>query len=143
ETTIYQWSSSLFDEGKSIEEAVKIIQDRTSKILYSSGGPSNDKDVLSIKNHQKVINKLKLQSTYLNLNEVDKEKVLDRVDALIKTRLYSVSEIITLVLGIICHITMNPQTETNKNKTPPNDDTPMFFSEHRRYIEPKYKRMCI
>jgi hypothetical protein len=137
ETTIYQWSIHLFDEGKSIEEAIKVIQERKAKVMFNSGDASNTyKDVSILRNHQKVINSLKAQPTYLNLSDNQKEKIVGRVDALVETRLYSASEIIQLVLGIINHITMKTQPKANKNKINPSNNKPMFFSEYRY-------RMCI
>lgn len=143
ETTIYQLSINLFDEGKSLKEAIDIIlQRRVIATLKPSKISKDHNTITTSRIHQKVMSRLRLQSTYFKLTNWQKKRIQSKIDALVKTRLYNYPEIIQFVLGIIQHTMIKTQQEVYKIKTSKNEinisnNEQMLLPEFKNYLDPK------
>lgn len=114
ETILYNWSVNLFQEGKDINEAIRIILEKRIQIIYSiNGGFTSEGNIINNRNCQKVLAKLKDQPTYSNLRENEKQKVKSKINALVQTRLWSIAEIVDLTHEIIKN-TINSSNTNNK-----------------------------
>ncbi len=120
ENTIYQWAITLFDEGKSLKEAINIIlQRRELVVLNSMKIPENQDTAVVSRLHQKVMKGLSIHPVYFNLNNSQKKSIKNKIDALIATRLYRHNEIIQFVIGIIRHTLPQSQKKITKNNINP------------------------
>ncbi|WP_027393194.1 hypothetical protein [Aquimarina latercula] len=102
EITINQWSTNLFNEGKTSEEAIKIVNERISLVLCNSKEPKpNPQNLVLIKNHQKVMDLLQVNPIYSSLNTDEKHSIQNRIDAFVKTDLYTPNDVVNIILKVI------------------------------------------
>ncbi|WP_298546089.1 hypothetical protein [uncultured Aquimarina sp.] len=102
EVTLYQWSINLFNEGKTSEEAIKIVNQRISLVLSNSTEPKpNPQHLVLIKNHQKVMDLLQVNLIYNSLNTDEKHSIQNRIDAFVKTDLYTPNDVVNIILKVI------------------------------------------
>lgn len=139
EATIYGWSVSLFDEGKSIKESIEIIHNRRMLVLLNGDYEFNVQNQVS-RNHQKVMHKLRLNPAYLKLKKSQKQEVQINIDRLIETNLYFHSEIVHMTLELIKYKFSKNQLKTKemriiRDKEKLNGNSLSNFLS--KYIEPK------
>ncbi len=140
EKNIYCWSISLFEERKSIDEAIKIVHRRRMSVLLSCTNEFDMKNKISL-HRQKVMNKLKLEPTYCKLSKSQKRYFQDSIDRYIETDLYSYPEIVEMTLALIKRtlsehpsksiIPSSPKQKKNLTNTKTN-----LISKCQKYLEP-------
>jgi len=114
ETTIYQWSINLFDEGKAVEEAVSIINKRINLVL-SNSTCFNIQDLSNNKSYKKVMNQLEINPIYSSL-DIDQKYILQhKVNAFVNTNLYTSYDIVKIILNVIEN-TISNDTKQNTDK---------------------------
>ena len=106
ETTIYHWAINLYNEGKTLEEAIEIINKRihlvsSSPNSHTSSSYYNDLDVSMIKMYQKVIRKLETNPIYNSLSNNNKEMLQEKVRAFVHTNLYTANSIVNIIINVI------------------------------------------
>lgn len=143
ERIIYEWSVNLFNEGKTIEDAIKIIHERRMLIVFNSSyNSSSREEYVSIRNHQRIMEELKSLPAYFNLNQKQKASLQNKIDALIESKLRTHSEVIRLVLEIIKYnfkskIWSNKKTKKSINKLDPENNELKFLLRFKHYLTPK------
>ncbi|WP_027395162.1 hypothetical protein [Aquimarina latercula] len=145
ESIIYEWSTNLFYEGKSIEEAIKTIHKR--RILFvvnSTYNSSPHEEYASIRNHQRIMKELKSLSIYSNLNQKQKASIQNSIDALVESKLRTHSGIIELVTEIIKHnfetnLWKDKTTNKSRKKFDSDDNESSFLLKFKNYLHPKMR----
>lgn len=98
ESTIYTWTVLLYEEGKSKEEAVRLILNRRMAIINAAS--FNTKKQIS-QNYEKSMQRLSEYTNYKKLNTIQQEMIKKRAYELAKTDLYSISDLIFYILEIV------------------------------------------
>ncbi|WP_025663258.1 hypothetical protein [Aquimarina megaterium] len=143
ETTLYEWSISLFNEGKSIDEAVEEINKRRMLVMLSSTREVNIIKSLSTQRKlEKVMLNLEQESCYSKLKAPQKTIVNERIEALANTDLWNHPDILEFALTIIkknfqSDDSISEEIESAKNKKNPDKKNGKFLSEFRNYLQPK------
>lgn len=129
EITIYQWSISLLEEGKTTNETIKIIEERIIKVTQSfTQSFHSDKDIqIAIKKYNKIIAELETRIIYNRLENFEKKDLQKKIVAFVETRLYNYLEIVDFAINIIdksfqetemkANDTMNTKKNLNNNKS--------------------------
>ncbi|TPN87093.1 hypothetical protein [Aquimarina algicola] len=145
ETTIYKWSINLFNEGKSIDDAIKTVHKRRMLfVVNSTYNPSPHEEYSSQRNHQRIMVELESLPIYLNLNQSQKASIQNTIDALVESKLRTHSGIIELVTEIIKY---NFETNSWKDKTSnksrkkfdSDDNESSFLLKFKNYLNPKMR----
>ncbi|WP_299242996.1 hypothetical protein [uncultured Aquimarina sp.] len=117
EVTIHQWSTNLFNEGKSIDKAIAIIRERINKVIQNNF--INDKriieDQIEFKKLERIITELESKEIYSNLGDEEKRHLKGKIKSFIETRLYDHRAIVNFVLKIIEHNKKNERTNQMTN----------------------------
>lgn len=116
EFILNEWATNLFDEGKTVKEAVNTIIERR-RLLMIHNAQTYEFDNFHEPDYKKIIQQLKVNSVYTSLNEVEQQRIQKRVLAFIKTRLYNAHSIVELILKIIENTMQStPVTPSKNNK---------------------------
>lgn len=143
ESIIYEWSINLFYEGKSIEDAIKVIHERRMLIIFNSSyNSSSREEYVSIRNHQRVMEELKSLPTYYNLNPKQKASIQINIDALVESKLRTHSELIKIVINIIKNNYTNnvwktKATNKSRNELDSDNNESQFLLKLKNYLHPK------
>ncbi|WP_271769252.1 hypothetical protein [Aquimarina algiphila] len=143
ETTIYEWSINLFKEGKSIDDAIKVIHEKRMLIIFNSSYISSTREeLITARNRQRIMTELNSQPIYINLNEKQKASIQKNIDVLVESKLRTHSTIIKLVLELIKQNITSKKwntnvTEKSRNKIDPDDNESTFLSKFKNYLNPK------
>ena len=118
ESIIYNWVVNLYQEGKSCDEAFRIIFEKRVQVLYSINENIMLEDtIVTNRKYQKVLENLQTIPLYMNLKEKEKQSIRRKAIALIETRLWSVAEIVDFTIEIIKNtINLKPQQKTRINQ---------------------------
>lgn len=143
ETFIYNWALTLFQEGKDINQAIGIILKKRIQVIYSINNDSILEDsIVNNRKYLKILSKLQSNPMYSTLKEKEKQGVREKINALVETRLWSISEIIDFAIEIIRN-TIVPDDKndeykrTFKNKDQSENNSLLFFSEFKNLLTPK------
>ncbi|WP_027392816.1 hypothetical protein [Aquimarina latercula] len=140
ETILYNWAVNLYQEGKSCDEAFRIILEKRVQILYSINGNIMLEDTMvTDRKYQKVLTKLQTISAYDDLKEKEKQSIRRKAIALIETRLWSISEVVEFIVKIIKN-SIKTEEEQKKYKTTiidknqSKDNSSEFFLEFKNLL---------
>lgn len=140
ETIIYNWVVNLYQEGKSCDEAFRIILEKRVQVLYSINENIMLEDtMITNRKFQKVLANLQTIPLYMNLKEKEKQSIRRKAIALIETRLWSISEVVEFIVKIIKNSIKTEEeqkkyktTITDKNQS--KDGSSEFFLEFKNLL---------
>lgn len=139
EITINEWSINLFNEGKALEEAIKIINKRIGLVLASTAKPSPDPlHSVLIKNHQKIMSLLDKNALYSSLSNDEKNRIQDRIDAFVEGNLYTPQDVVDIIINVIQNTMDKKKSKRLNSKAPSrNDNNPPYISKMNKLLKSK------
>jgi hypothetical protein len=139
ETTLYQWSVNLYNEGKPIDEAIEEINTRRRLVMVScTRGLNNKKNISTQRKLEKVMLNLRQESCYAKLDDSQKAIINKRVEALADTDLWNHLELLEFAITIIKKIFYTDDAKSDiKTKKNPDKGNGKFLSEFNTYVQPK------
>ena len=140
ETTIYHWAINLYNEGKTLEEAIEIINKRIHLVSSSpnshiSSSYYNDLDVSMIKMYQKVIRKLETNPIYNSLSNNNKEMLQEKVRAFVHTNLYTANSIVNIIINVIKNTLPIKKYKASNNVVDNNSNNKEFNSKRNHFLK--------
>ena len=114
EKLIYTWIIKFYEEGKSTVSTVLYIHNQKMQLLQRSLKEFDVNKEKTSQNHQRVMQGIEKNSSYIKLSEERKQLIQNKIDALVNTNLYIASEIITFIVGLIETENSNSLSEPEK-----------------------------